>query len=954
MATRFAARPDPGSIPPYPLVSSDPIGRDAEIRRLLEAVTAPSGPPVVLLRGEVGAGRTTVLDALGHRLRAARTPTYQVRCLPGERLTPGLLAHRLLLALAVPPPAPLAAGHSAERASPLTGPCPGASDSGTTSCPARLAEALRAHGPAVLLVDDAQHADPETVRSLHSLLSELPSVRLVLGVTGIGCPDGTAGTVDLPPLTRDDLIPLLALRLRAVPDDVLVDEVHRLSAGNPAAAVAAVGPEGPGTVRVLIGRAHLVEGEPPPPLPPANDRFTATLRELGDPVWRTARALSLLEPLPDRTAELIATATGLSRPTVDEALERLVQCGLVTGPGRNADAGWRFRIPLVALTVRARVGPYERRVVSAVAVQAHWEAADRTTGETRYDQSAYDIWLAERLVDAGGQVSRQRAARELFGVVERLRDTHPRQAARWLTTAVEWSDDEPRSASAVLDHVLNARRKSEVRTFDENVWAMLRTFSGQLDPFVRQSLLSTEMAQLAEGGDMAELAARYRVSATDPGARPFIPAMRAAALLGLWSDIPRLIDVSEAGRHPVPLERFVGRLARAAVQLMAGDPTGLQQLARTLPPEFPFCAEDFASTAAMFDALLLAEDTQAVTALLTECEATVDRLPQQTAVLHRFLTGAWTEALDTAGSLMANTRPTALGPVGMLIYAKASTALLARGWPSRAGTVLDIAHTAGSPMVYMLAAEQAAVHRFFGRTDAAREILCQGLAKAADGGCALGTAALWSELTLIEAERGRSDLVASGLCELRRIALTGRDSDRLTYLRTRVEARTADPDRADGVREAREALAVARSLGQPFELARTLLAVARAGQAADGGHTYGDAPAELLAEAYDLFGELDAPLWRHRTRAALRDADAGPAAPRDPVAAEETEVLLARLVSEGLSNRRLAEVLRVSETSVSTRLNRLYRHLGVRSRVELATAVVTGQYEPRPPRRLDS
>jgi DNA-binding NarL/FixJ family response regulator len=59
----------------------------------------------------------------------------------------------------------------------------------------------------------------------------------------------------------------------------------------------------------------------------------------------------------------------------------------------------------------------------------------------------------------------------------------------------------------------------------------------------------------------------------------------------------------------------------------------------------------------------------------------------------------------------------------------------------------------------------------------------------------------------------------------------------------------------------------------------------------------------------------------------------------------ENERLLATLVTDGLTNRELATVLGASEKSVEGRLSRLFQRTGYRSRVELASAVLTGEYE---------
>ncbi|WP_030107291.1 LuxR C-terminal-related transcriptional regulator, partial [Actinoalloteichus caeruleus] len=58
----------------------------------------------------------------------------------------------------------------------------------------------------------------------------------------------------------------------------------------------------------------------------------------------------------------------------------------------------------------------------------------------------------------------------------------------------------------------------------------------------------------------------------------------------------------------------------------------------------------------------------------------------------------------------------------------------------------------------------------------------------------------------------------------------------------------------------------------------------------------------------------------------------------------ENELLLAVLVTEGLSNRELATALQTSEKSVEGRLTRLFAKGGYGSRVDLAAAMLTGEY----------
>ena len=128
------------------------------------------------------------------------------------------------------------------------------------------------------------------------------------------------------------------------------------------------------------------------------------------------------------------------------------------------------------------------------------------------------------------------------------------------------------------------------------------------------------------------------------------------------------------------------------------------------------------------------------------------------------------------------------------------------------------------------------------------------------------------------------------------------------------------------------AVDLARERGEPYEMAVTFSKLAA------GGHR----PAELLPEAYRLAGGLDALLLRARLRHVMRQN--GVPVPDRAATTSENERLLAVLVAEGLSNRQLATVFATTEKSVEGRLTRMFARIGYRSRVELAAAMLTGDF----------
>ena len=128
----------------------------------------------------------------------------------------------------------------------------------------------------------------------------------------------------------------------------------------------------------------------------------------------------------------------------------------------------------------------------------------------------------------------------------------------------------------------------------------------------------------------------------------------------------------------------------------------------------------------------------------------------------------------------------------------------------------------------------------------------------------------------------------------------------------------------------REALEWHEAVPQPFDRARTLLALGtvqrRAKQRAEARTT--------LESALAVFEELGAALWAERARAEIARLGGRRARDRDELT--ETERRIAELAADGRSNREIAGELFVSERTVEANLTRAYRKLGVRSRTELA------------------
>jgi DNA-binding CsgD family transcriptional regulator len=150
--------------------------------------------------------------------------------------------------------------------------------------------------------------------------------------------------------------------------------------------------------------------------------------------------------------------------------------------------------------------------------------------------------------------------------------------------------------------------------------------------------------------------------------------------------------------------------------------------------------------------------------------------------------------------------------------------------------------------------------------------------------------------------------------------------------RALLAAARGNPKQALGHLE--DALGEHQRLGYPFELARTLHAqgsiLRRDKQKAAAKAT--------LEQALGLFERLGASLWAESARAELGRVGLRPAGPAELT---EAEAKVAELVAAGHTNRAIAGALFMSPRTVEAHLTRVYRKLGVRSRVELARLLST-------------
>ncbi|MEU9348152.1 AAA family ATPase [Streptomyces sp. NPDC048278] len=929
------------------------IGRRSELDAVRDCVLDPNDRRLVLIHGERGAGRTALARAAAERLGAEGVAVLSLACVPGDAEHPLLLVLRMVTALeehrsrttgrrlsSIPAADVLSALEQDDRA----------------AGGGALADALLQSAPVVVLVDDVHLADSDSLALLGRVGAErhAAGARLVLTAVDHGSAGGSsrAGraverlarnravlTVGLARLGPEDVTAAVGRQLEAVPDRRLSELAYSLSRGVPGAMDALLtGWVRQDAIRLVDGHAYLDETAPVPVLPD-DDRFIAALDALGAARRTAASALSILWPLGRRAVELGAACGRLSEAHVEASIRALADAGIVDElPSRDAGGparGWQFRIPLVEHALRERLGPLARRRLSAAAVEALWAAGGAAhTAALLIDEADARRYLPDRIADAGTLVDRSRAATELLAAADRFYPVlGTRDIARWLRTAALLTERLSVRDAALFQYAKVSFFNGDYSASTAQTEAILRDPDESLRELELQEAGVLAVAAAAADDDWARVslmaAQRWWDELPLPAFTEVAGKALALCLLERWPEALALLDRTEAVWNTGPAYRFHPEVYRAACEYVLGRPERFLRSLDDLDLAGMAPERVYTMTAAQLDILLGAGDLGRAEGLLSARGTPPEALSATGRFLLYHLQGRWNEAMALARSALAHDGMFSVAPTQHLLAARTAAILLARGRTTSATRLLDsVRGRMIGPLEHTLDHYEAEVLRTLGDLDQAADILRRGLNAADERRSVYATDELWAALAVVSEESGRHTDASACLGRLHTLAeRTGSGRSRLLYLLT--SARVPADDPAEDVRDRlREAVDLARSRKQPFETGIALVTAAIAGAG----------PTTLLHEAYELFGETGAALWRFRVRAAMRDA--GVAVPGRKQATGENEHLLATLIAEGLTNRQAAAVLRLSEDAVAHRITRLFTSTGLRSRTEVATAVL--------------
>ncbi|WP_432280739.1 AAA family ATPase [Streptomyces luomodiensis] len=814
--------------------------------------------------------------------------------------------------------------------------------------PLRMIAAVRTGAPGTDRVDpdpptDAGHHSPDHPRSrpldrsfgrplghlaaetggIDHFLRALPPPALVLPV---------------PPLTYPQTAALLSARRHGRPADLpgsVVREIHRTSAGNPFYALE-------------LSRALAESGtlpRPCDPLPVPTGLRALVLDRLRAPAPGTRETLLLASAAARPTLALLRAA---GRPDAEAELAEAAALGLVDG---ETEPVVRFTHPLVSATLYAAAGPRERRGAHAALAAASTDLIERAR-HLALAAPGRDERVARTLAGAAA-VARERgapAAAARLGLLAADRtpsEAAPAAHARRLVAAEDaLVAGEPEVARSIAHEVL----AESVRPADRvRAWIAVIDSAGQamadVDDVFPQALADAD-------GDPRLLAPlHYQLSWRALLVLGSLPRARAEA-----AEAARLAALAEDRRTELLALSF-----QALAETLMGHRDAEQTLARALAePQDPHVARDHNGPGhTRFRCLLMSDRLDEARAVV----GTLVRLAERSgAVESRILflrglaetelrAGRCAHALELAHRSLRLARDAGIGEgpaLQLTALAEAAGGSVARAL-TLAQEAVDSAEEDGDLLylarhLYALGharlvcgdAEGAVtalrrvreLERGQGVMDPARGRWQGDLAEALVGTGQLAEAAQVIESTRASATRlGRGGVLAV-----------------LARAQALVTAAHGDPGKAAGaLRAAGDRLG---GLGYRVEEGRCALALARV----ELGRGEVAAARTALEAAARIFRRARAHPWLERTTAELAAVPAGSAPPAAGVTARprlldtlaETERRVATLVLEGATNREIAARLFISVKTVEATLTRVYRKLGIRSRVDIVRLATDG------------
>jgi DNA-binding CsgD family transcriptional regulator len=799
--------------------------------------------------------------------------------------------------------------------------------------------ALAAKGPVLIVADDLQWLDSASAELLGFAARRLGGmpVRMLCAARTATDPRSQEQdrhlralppetlAVRVSPLTKAQVAELLGHRGYTGLPRSTVRDIHGTSGGNPLFALE-------------LGRALAESPTPPRPGEPL-------------PVPTSLRALVLnrLEMLPVEARRTLLVASAGARPTLallhaagrDNAEAETAQAAALglLAPEREGP-GVRFAHPLVSAALYAEAGAHERRAAHTALSTAASDPIERAR-HLALATTGTDPAVAARLGEAAA-VARDRGAPSVAAELGLL-------AARHTPADAEPDPDERRLQAA--EDAVTAGENDLARDIAREVLGRATEPADR----VRAWIVVIEAA----GQSIAEVDAAYPQALADAGDDPGLLALVRYQLA--WRALVVEGDFAEGRTEAAHAARLAERAGDRRTELLAlafqahietlmGHPDAPATIKRALrePQDPQVACHHNGAGSARFRWLLMSdqlpEARKTVTALLREAR----RRGMVESEVHflRFLaetelrSGHCGRALDLARESLRLARDTGIGEGAsamLTALAEASGGEVDRGLAlareaaqhaEADGDLVYLSRALGSLGYAQLVAGDAAgtvqslrrvreLEESLGVTDPARGRWHGDLAEAL--------------VRVGEYAEAQSFIVATRERALR----LGRESVLAVLDRSEALVRAARGDHEAAVRQLTSVQDRLAKLGYGLEEARAAYALAGLRTPRPGPTSYD--------EATRLFRRCRALPWlRQAEQAAAAPAPQPPAVPAPAPAALDalavlatTERQVAELVMEGATNREIAGRLFISVKTVEATLTRVYRKLGIRSRVDI-------------------
>jgi DNA-binding CsgD family transcriptional regulator len=799
----------------------------------------------------------------------------------------------------------------------------------------RLIDVLppRETGRTILLIHNAQRLHPAALPAFAATIRRLagtnticvctvalplpPGTRAAFGTVFAGLrQDGLLRHVTLRPIPAARVASLVTEVLGARPEPSLASRLWELTGGWPAAIVTALEIYRDNGMMELIDQHAYLTGHRAPALSD-NDELLLAIRRRGAAAWNVAKATAVLGPLGAAAPRLIGEALGIGESAAVEQLTLLKNAGTVRY--RPAESTWCFRIPLVAAALRSRLGPFERRKLAQIAVTALW------SGQARCADPSY---LADQLVAAGRMVDRDRSRKELLANAARVAHTNGSLAIPWLRAAAELTADRAEHAGILLSHAQTCIRHGRAELALESSDLVLRGYSDQLPGGRVVPVCYLHLTAIHEAKDMATLEKIAGGWWPWPGTslERMIAQAFALSLLGRWRETQTLLDDLRRADEAGEMAGYIRYISPVA-HLWLGLADEFDADVASLPSRVEAGEEPAGELICHTGALLALGELNRAEALLDATRQFPVTLDVATQAMKAFYEGEADRGLELTRKHLATSSPNGCDAHQTVMFHLAATIHLFRGHLAGSRDLVAIAQSRHPTLPHALAVTEAWQELLLNDAGLARSILGEALRQAEESGIVAFTDLLCANLADLDRTAGHTDRLPGHLIKVEKVASrlgTETAEIRRLTLHALVHTETAAADAA---------LALARRRGQPIEQVILMQRLVR----------YGLADPALLTEIHSLLGDLEAWLARAQIRLMMREY--GVAVPGRQAIVAENERLLAVLITEGLSNTQIARVLLTSEKSVEGRLSRLFARTGYQSRVELATAVLSGEFD---------